>query len=105
MPRPQRLHRHSLATYAEERPKLGARLSEILAVFRRDGRLTDRAVMRRLAYHDPNMVRPRITDAIKAGLLEEVGEERDQLTGRTVRVCAIVTNTPEQLALFQAQGG
>ncbi len=105
MPRRHRLHRHSLATYADERPKLGARLSEILAVFRRDGRMTDREVMRRLGYSDPNTVRPRVTEAIDMNLLEEVGKTEDPVTGRTVRVCAIVTSKPEQLPLFQAKGG
>lgn len=101
MPRRQRLHPHSLETYHEEAPVLGARASMILDLFRSDGDMTDRDVMRRLGYHDPNTCRPRITELVKAGLLKEVGEEKDPLTGKTVRVCAIAErNEAEQLGLF-----
>ena len=104
MPRPQRLHPHSLETYREEAPVLGARASMILNLFRHYGAMTDREVMRRLGYHDPNTTRPRVTELIQAGVLREVGQTIDSASGKAVRVCAIVTNEPEQLPLFQAKG-
>jgi len=101
MPRPQRLHPHSLAAQREEQPSFGPRLSAILEVFGRHGGLTDREVMQRLGYTDPNTTRPRITELIKAGLLREIGSTEDRVTGKTVRVCMVAEQTPsEQLALL-----
>lgn len=101
MPRPQRMHAHSLEGHREEQPTFAPRLSAILAVYAQHGRLTDRDVMRRLGYTDPNSVRPRVTEAIKAGLLEEIGLTEDRVTGKTVRVCAIAApRAAEQLALL-----
>ena len=51
--------------------------------------LTDREIMRGLGYTDPNAVRPRITELVKAAKLIERDNKRDMETGRTVRTVEV----------------
>ena len=100
MPRRHRLHPHSLTTYREEQPTLGARASTILDLFRRVGQMSDREVLSHLGLTDPNAVRPRITELVRMGLLREVGTTTDFVTHKTVRVCEAVREAPAQMRLF-----
>ena len=77
------VHANSLAAYHSL--NLGERAAQVLSVYVESLQpLTDREVMERLGFTDPNAVRPRVTDLVDAKLLEECGSDT---TGRKVRVC------------------
>jgi len=46
---------------------------------------TDREIMIALGFTDMNSIRPRVTELIKNGTLEECGKVKDQITGLNVR--------------------
>jgi hypothetical protein len=80
------LHQNSLAAYLSL--DLGEREAAVLKTFcESPAPLTDREVMRRLGFTDPNAVRPRCTDLVERGLLEECGTTQDPQTGKSVRLC------------------
>lgn len=81
------MHENSLAAYAEELPKLSKRAGEIFE-YLKDWKLpiTDRQVMEQMGFSEPNAVRPRITELIKIGLVEEVGCVKCHRTGKKVRL-------------------
>lgn len=83
------MHSHSLSAYRAGGVSIGQRAQDVLAAIHRLGAATDREVMIALKFTDMNAVRPRITDLIKAGRLEESGSCEDTLTGRQVRVIRI----------------
>ena len=58
---------------------------------------TDREIMGRLGFRDPNAVRPRVTGLILSGDLVELRSTKDSLTGKTVRVVGL---PPTQLQLL-----
>jgi predicted HTH transcriptional regulator len=69
------------------------------------GITTDREIMQRLGFVDPNAVRPRLTALIDDGVLEECGNCEDAVTHKTVRKIRLVTRAPApppmaQLALL-----
>ncbi len=80
------MHTHSLSAYASEREKLNRREKEILGVLHTGARMTDREIMELLNYREPNAVRPRISDLIKAKWVVECGEKPDHVTGIKVRI-------------------
>ncbi len=51
--------------------------------------LTDREVMQRLGFADPNMVRPSITRMVERGFVVEVRNVYDPRTNRRVRCCTM----------------
>jgi DNA-binding Lrp family transcriptional regulator len=58
----------------------------ILNVYRSSNRpLTDREVAERAGFCEMNAVRPRITEMIEDGILQECGVVKSQRTGRRVR--------------------
>lgn len=94
------IHRNSVAALHEQKPKFGKRALAVLAWFRDHGASTDRQVMVGLGYREPNAVRPRITELVEAGALEEVGSVRCSFTGKTVRLVGVRRGPPEQLSLL-----
>lgn len=92
-------HRNSLeAFYAGRDDLFSRRETEILKTFVQHGTMTDRDVCDALGFRDMNRVRPRITELIKSGLLEEIGDVQDVETNRKVRLVRIVPLTnPQQL--------
>lgn len=87
------LHVNSLSAYWEGKDDLfSKRELAVLGAVRRAfrARATDREVMIALGFTDMNSVRPRITELVKDGLLVEDGSETDPITGKTVRVVALV---------------
>lgn len=98
MSRPQAVHDNSIQTYREEEGKLSRRGLAILGWLRIHGPHTDRDVMEGMGFREPNSVRPRITELIDAGELEEVGNTRCPVTGKTVRLVGL---KPRQERLFQ----
>lgn len=62
----------------------------ILSCYRKAGQpLTDREVKCLLGFSDMNMVRPRITELVAEGKLNEAGTIKCNTTGRNVRLCEV----------------
>ena len=93
------MHANSLEAYRQSEDILGRRALLVVAWIELNGPATDRQVMRGMGYTDPNAVRPRITEAVKAGQLIELRNVRDPETGKTVRV---VGRPPKQMELEAA---
>ena len=80
-------HEHSIKTYYKQKPKMSGRRLAIYMDILDYGPSTDREVLQRLyPGGDMNMVRPRISELLDMGELEEVGKATDAATGMTVRV-------------------
>ncbi len=80
------VHANSLAAY--DTLDLSEREALVMSCFHGAIQpMTDREVMERLGFTDPNAVRPRITKLVAIGLLEECGNVKDSTTGKTVRIC------------------
>ena len=80
-------HEHSIKTYYKQKPKMTGRRLTIYMDILDYGPSTDREVLDRLfPGGDMNMVRPRISELLDMGELEEVGKATDATTGMTVRV-------------------
>lgn len=81
------VHENSRRTYGRRRGEHQTREELILAVLKANGPATDRQVMRWLGRTDPNTVRPRITELICKGYLQEKKKAgRCAETGELVRV-------------------
>ncbi len=96
------MHQNSLEAHATERDtgRLGKRAKAIMWKFESWARIakqtgghgfgargvSDRQVMEALHFSDMNSVRPRITELIKSGQLEECGSVIDPSTGKRVRL-------------------
>jgi DNA-binding Lrp family transcriptional regulator len=96
------IHHNSLEAYYEGKVQLfNKRTREILSALEILGKATDRQIQEYLNLPEPNAVRPRITEAIKEGLLSEVDVTRCHITNKQVRVVAIAKKTVEyQIPLF-----
>lgn len=78
------IHPHSVES-AHALPR-GTRQEVIYNLIRQSKRaLSDRQIMEQLGFRDMNAVRPRITEMLRAKLLEEGDEQMDQITNRYVR--------------------
>lgn len=81
------MHTHSLDCYTAEEARFSAREEMIhgkLVAVRHAA--TDRQVAGWLGFADMNAVRPRITELIERGWVEECGATRCPVTGKTVRL-------------------
>ena len=88
------IHPNSLKAYDEL--DLGKRQAAVLEIYKTTGRChTDRSVMFNLGQLDPNACRPRISELIAKGVLEEKGKVTCPITGRTVRLVGL-----KQLEVF-----
>ncbi len=99
------MHVNSLQAHQEERStgRLSKRCAAIMAMLENDtmqhlGR-SDRAIMTMMGFNDPNSVRPRLSEMLKAGVLQECGSTRDPVTGKWVRLVRIKRKA-ENLSLF-----
>ena len=92
------MHENSIKTYGEEKVRLSKRAVTIYDTFKANPHLqfTDRMILKKLSQTDPNYVRPRITELIKAGLLIECGKVNCHETGKTVRVVKLPSTNPQQ---------
>jgi predicted HTH transcriptional regulator len=96
----RRMHEHSLSAYYEGKVEVFTkREGQILAAYERVGKASDREIADELGFQDLNAVRPRITELIADGILREVGETKDPVTRKAVRVVEIIpatgTNCPQ----------
>jgi hypothetical protein len=82
------LHVHSLQAMDAKGEALRGRKAAIQEWLRENGPATDRQVLRGMfpGSDDMNMVRPRITELVVAGLCQETGEVEDPDTHCTVRL-------------------
>lgn len=97
----KRMHINSLAAYwALERDLFSRREKDILLAIRAQGKATDREVMLALNFSDMNSCRPRITELVKDGVLEEVGTRADPVTGKTVRIVSLKADPRRPQAQF-----
>jgi len=80
------IHENSLAAWDELKPS--ARKKVIYEAYG-SATLTDRQVCNRLGMSDMNYGRPRITEMIADGILEERQSVVDHVTNRKVRTCSI----------------
>jgi hypothetical protein len=86
------IHSNSAASLASESAagKLKTRSQKIMRYFthwlRPEESRMDREVMLFLHFTDMNSVRPRISELIKSGHLEECGSIIDDVTGKRVRL-------------------
>ncbi|MCY3021499.1 MAG: hypothetical protein NTW87_20995 [Planctomycetota bacterium] len=87
------MHQNSLAAYRQGTRELSTRAAQIMAWVLTNGPHTDREVAAGLGFHDLNAVRPRITELVAAGLLCELRNAKDDLTGKTVRVVSATAAT------------
>ena len=104
------IHPNSVAAYwAGSEEMFGKRHLLLLAIFRSArSPISDREAMIAAGATDPNFVRPRISELIEAGILDEVGSRVCPVTGKTVRlvklhareVQAEFSLSPESLASF-----
>ncbi len=86
------MHANSLKAFSEARATLGTRCLSILKVITESAApMTDREVMAAMGQSDPNYVRPRITELKLKRLVFEVGETKDEVTGKTVRLVSAKT--------------
>ena len=92
---------NSLAAYrAGQLGLFGKRELEIIQAFEHIGAATDRAVLAWCNYTDMNAVRPRITELIACGLLEERGSAICPVTHKSVRICRIMPNDSQTELFF-----
>ncbi len=89
------MHENSLRVYRESVDKLKGRALMVFAYVTAHGPVTDRDIMTGLSYTDPNMVRPRVSELVKQGLLRECGNVKDPVTRKMVRTVDIATLQPE----------
>ena len=84
------VHANSVESYYTNPAELGKRAAEVQAWFRRQVEpASDRECMAGLGYTDMNSVRPRITELIQVGILREVGNRTDPITGKRVRLVEV----------------
>ena len=82
------IHQNSREAFQEL--DLGKRQAAILEIYKRMPTcLTDRDVMFHMEMFDMNAVRPRISEMLDRGMLEERGKVTCRVTGRTVRLVGL----------------
>ena len=94
--RRHQMHANSLAAWRELEP--GPMQARVLAQY--DAPHTDREVAARLGFADLNHVRPRVTELIKAGALEQVGKIKEN--GRAVRLVKRKERVMSEMTLAEA---
>ena len=98
----KRVRENSFAAWHAGRTELfSEREQQILQAMRHLGAALDREVLEHLGYVDMNSVRPRITELIRDGVLEEVRDVADPTTGKTVRVLRLTTQPPAPVPMAQ----
>lgn len=95
------MHINSLTAYYEEKERLHRRQQNVLS-FLENQRvpMTDRQIMFRMGYLEPNAVRPRITELIEKGFLEECGKVKCLVTKKNVRTVRIKARVQEQMEML-----
>ena len=90
-----------LAYWQGEEGLFEKREQDILKALRYAKDLTDREIMLALELPEPNCVRPRITELIKDGVLEQTGNKIDPQTGKRVRTVSLRADPRRPQAEFK----
>lgn len=77
------------AAHAEIKPKKEIRRQQIMEAIIEHGPMTVDELMDLLGYHDPNRIRPRLTELAHAGALCTIGKRQSRRSGRMVAVWAV----------------
>lgn len=77
------------ASHEEVKPRKEARRQQIMEAILEHGPMTVDELMDLLGYHDPNRVRPRLTELRQAGALCTIGKRRSRRSGKMVAVWAV----------------
>lgn len=94
------MHANSIIAYYENRFEFSKREMEILGcLFLNPRDWTDREIRDALRYSDMNAVRPRISELIDKGALEECGSVICPVTGKRVRQIRIREHNRPQMEL------
>lgn len=70
-------------------PHKEPRRQQIMEAIIEHGPMTVDELMDHLGYHDPNSVRPRLTELTQAGALCTIGKRKSRRSGKLVAVWAI----------------
>lgn len=89
-----RMHFNSMEALHIAGAKLTGRRAMVWKALRLNRPMTDREVMQHLGFSDMNTVRPRVTELIERGLLEERGVKTCDVTGMKVRVVGVPNALP-----------
>ena len=80
-------HENSLLAYLEGKEgQFSKRQDEILRILAIMPQATDRQLLELTHYSDLNAIRPRVTELVQLGALEEVGSTKCLVTGKRVRL-------------------
>lgn len=71
------------------KPEKRFRHQQIMEALTEHGPMTGDELMDCLGYHDPNRIRPRLTELTQAGSLCAIGKRRSRRSGKMVAVWAI----------------
>lgn len=77
------------AAHEEIKPQKELRRQQIIETITEHGPMTVDELMDCLGYHDPNRVRPRLTELRQSGALCTIGKRRSRRSGKMVAVWAI----------------
>ena len=89
------IRENSRSSYDDLKPELGGRQKQIyMTMLNHMPVATDREIKDKMGLSDMNSVRPRITELIKSGHLEETESTKCPVTNKTVRRVRIV-NCPK----------
>ena len=77
------------AAHEKIKPQKECRRQQIIEAITEYGPMTVDELMDRLGYHDPNRVRPRLTELTQAGALCTIGKRRSRRSRKMVAVWAI----------------
>lgn len=80
------VHPNSVAAY--DPAEMSKRATQVLAAFKlARAPMTDRECAKVMGFPHKSAVQPRISELVASGYLSEISSARDEITGKTVRVC------------------
>ena len=96
------IHTNSITAYWNGRHKFSKRECEILGwMLQNPAPTTDRNIKSALRYADMNSIRPRVTELIKKGCIEECDTVTCKVTGKRVRVIRVRETKPQTEMVMQ----
>ena len=93
------IHNNSLLSY-DQLDGLNRRCKAVVSALCDLGRATDRKIKDHLNLPDMNNVRPRVTELLKVGLLEECDQTVCEVSNKRVRVVRLSSPNTNQMELF-----
>jgi hypothetical protein len=93
------IHDNSMSSY-DELDGLNRRCRAVISALSDLGRATDRRIKDYLNLPDMNNVRPRVTELLKIGVLEECGNQLCHVSNRNVRLVRLRNPDTNQMEMF-----